>query len=207
MQQKSCASCLKSDTDRSSQRCASKGITLASGCNGKGLRPNLWRSWGRERGEITSDVNHFLGFTLREDKNLTLTHILVFYVLRLSDCCATMLSAGERVPRWEVSVSEPIKICSSRTADRNTSPLPRNQPSTPSWRQGASRETLTVTLVCVCTQYMCMDFFPHWDLPGEKGSQGYTVCATSDAASWVTHPSARPRGPGATWEEDLTLEE
>lgn len=45
--------------------------------------------------------------------------------------------------RCKVSVAQPIKIHSSRMTLRNTSRLPCNQPSTSSWRQAASRETLT----------------------------------------------------------------
>lgn len=45
--------------------------------------------------------------------------------------------------RCKVSVAQPIKIYSSRMTLCNTSRLPCNQPSTSSWRQAASRETLT----------------------------------------------------------------
>lgn len=45
--------------------------------------------------------------------------------------------------RCKVSVTQPIKIYSSRMTLRNTSRLPCNQPSTSSWRHAAGRETLT----------------------------------------------------------------
>lgn len=83
------------------------------------------------------------------------------------NCRVMMVSAGKRGRRCEVSVTEPIKIRSSRTSDPNTSPLPYNQPPTPSWRRGASGETLTGHIsVCVRILYVwiCMDFYLFSDL-------------------------------------------
>lgn len=62
-------------------------------------------------------------------------------------CCVMTVSAGERDGRCKVSVTEPIKICSSRTTDRTSRP-PYNQPLALSWCQATSRET-QVALVCV----------------------------------------------------------
>lgn len=63
------------------------------------------------------------------------------------DCTLQWILFCLRLQEWgqrcKVSVAQPIKIHSSRMTLCNTSLLPCNQPSTSSWRQAASRETLT----------------------------------------------------------------
>lgn len=74
----------------------------------------------------------------------------------------TMLSAGERGRRCKVSVTEPIKICSGRTADPDTSPCLTTSPRLPADVRAPPGKHSQVTLVCVQIPHACvfMDFHP-----------------------------------------------